>query len=44
MLDETCLETGTLNSAGVENARLLKALTELQKVMIIREVSSLVDS
>jgi hypothetical protein len=40
MFDETCLETGTLNSAGVENARLLKALTELQKVMIIREVSS----
>ncbi|KAL3565296.1 hypothetical protein D5086_033342 [Populus alba] len=32
IFDETCLETGTLNSAGVENARLLKALTELQKV------------
>ncbi|CAK7339947.1 unnamed protein product [Dovyalis caffra] len=32
IVDETRLETGTLNSVGVENARLLKALAELQKV------------
>ncbi|XP_057979401.1 mini-chromosome maintenance complex-binding protein isoform X1 [Malania oleifera] len=31
-IDETQLEAGTLNSIGVENARLLKNLTELQKV------------
>ncbi|CAL1371747.1 unnamed protein product [Linum trigynum] len=31
-IDETQLETGTLNSVGIENARLLKDLVELQKV------------
>ncbi|KAJ6422380.1 hypothetical protein OIU84_027355 [Salix udensis] len=32
IFDETCLETGTLDSVGIENTRLLKALAELQKV------------
>ncbi|XP_022134341.1 mini-chromosome maintenance complex-binding protein isoform X2 [Momordica charantia] len=32
MIDETQLQTGTLSSVGVENARLLKSLMELQKV------------
>ncbi|KAJ1429803.1 Mini-chromosome maintenance complex-binding protein [Sesbania bispinosa] len=32
IVDETKLEAGTLNSVGVENARLLKNLMELQKV------------
>ncbi|KGN45829.1 mini-chromosome maintenance complex-binding protein isoform X1 [Cucumis sativus] len=32
MIDETQLEVGTLSSLGVENARLLKNLMELQKV------------
>ncbi|KAL2339470.1 hypothetical protein Fmac_007410 [Flemingia macrophylla] len=32
IFDETKLETGTLNSIGVENARLLRNLMELQKV------------
>lgn len=32
IVDETQLEAGTLNSVGVENARLLQNLTELQKV------------
>ncbi|KAE7996497.1 hypothetical protein FH972_001212 [Carpinus fangiana] len=32
IIDETKLEAGTLNSVGVENARLLNNLTELQKV------------
>ncbi|KAG5224432.1 hypothetical protein OIU76_023208 [Salix suchowensis] len=32
IFDETCLETGTLDSVGIENTRLLKALIELQKV------------
>ncbi|KAL9418716.1 hypothetical protein AB3S75_036632 [Citrus x aurantiifolia] len=32
IIDETQLETGTLNSTGVENARLLKNLMEFQKV------------
>ncbi|CAH2058608.1 unnamed protein product [Thlaspi arvense] len=32
ILDETELQPGTLNSAGVENAELLKNLTECQKV------------
>lgn len=32
IVDETKLEAGTLNSIGVENARLLKILMELQKV------------
>ncbi|XP_023553593.1 mini-chromosome maintenance complex-binding protein-like [Cucurbita pepo subsp. pepo] len=32
MIDETQLEIGTLNSLGVENARLLKTLMESQKV------------
>ncbi|XP_038884242.1 mini-chromosome maintenance complex-binding protein [Benincasa hispida] len=32
MIDETQLEVGTLTSLGVENARLLKNLMELQKV------------
>ncbi|CAN1297636.1 Mini-chromosome maintenance complex-binding protein [Linum perenne] len=31
-IDETRLEAGTLNSVGIENVRLLKNLTELQKV------------
>lgn len=31
-IDETQLKAGTLNSVGVENARLLKTLMELQKV------------
>ncbi|XP_027110645.2 mini-chromosome maintenance complex-binding protein [Coffea eugenioides] len=31
-IDETQLQTGTLNSTGVDNARVLKSLTELQKV------------
>uniref|UniRef100_A0A5B7BBM3 Putative mini-chromosome maintenance complex-binding protein n=1 Tax=Davidia involucrata TaxID=16924 RepID=A0A5B7BBM3_DAVIN len=31
-IDETQLQAGTLNSTGVENARLLKNLMELQKV------------
>ncbi|KAL3717919.1 hypothetical protein ACJRO7_003105 [Eucalyptus globulus] len=31
-IDETQLEAGTLNSVGVENARLLKYLSEYQKV------------
>ncbi|CAN0923837.1 Mini-chromosome maintenance complex-binding protein [Linum grandiflorum] len=31
-IDETRLQSGTLNSVGIENARLLKNLTELQKV------------
>ena len=33
IVDETKLEAGTLNSVGVENARLLKNLMELQKVL-----------
>lgn len=33
MIDETQLEVGTLSSLGVENARLLKNLMELQKVL-----------
>ncbi|KDP21670.1 hypothetical protein JCGZ_03341 [Jatropha curcas] len=32
MIDETKLEAGTLNSVGVDNARLLKNLIEFQKV------------
>lgn len=32
IFDETHLEAGTLNSVGVENARVLKTLMELQKV------------
>ncbi|KAI7985752.1 Mini-chromosome maintenance complex-binding protein [Camellia lanceoleosa] len=32
MIDETYLQAGTLNSVGVENARLIKNLMELQKV------------
>ncbi|XP_061997947.1 mini-chromosome maintenance complex-binding protein [Rosa rugosa] len=32
IFDETQLEAGTLNSVGVENARLLKTLMEMQKV------------
>ncbi|GMY08375.1 mini-chromosome maintenance complex-binding protein [Fagus crenata] len=32
IIDETQLESGTLNSVGVENATLLKTLMELQKV------------
>lgn len=32
MVDETQLETGNLNSVGIENASLLKVLTEFQKV------------
>ncbi|XP_028782297.1 mini-chromosome maintenance complex-binding protein isoform X2 [Neltuma alba] len=32
IFDETKLEAGTLNSVGVENARLLKNLVELQQV------------
>ncbi|XP_050385931.1 mini-chromosome maintenance complex-binding protein [Argentina anserina] len=32
IFDETRLEAGTLNSVGVENARLLKILMEMQKV------------
>ncbi|GAU24472.1 hypothetical protein TSUD_319490 [Trifolium subterraneum] len=32
IVDETQLDVGTLNSVGVENARLLKNLMELQKV------------
>eukprot|EP00257_Ricinus_communis_P017314 XP_015575726.1 mini-chromosome maintenance complex-binding protein [Ricinus communis] len=32
IIDETQLETGTLNSVGVDNARLLKNLIEFQKV------------
>ncbi|KAL5732986.1 hypothetical protein ACOSQ2_032678 [Xanthoceras sorbifolium] len=32
IIDETQLEAGTLNSTGVENARLLKNLMEFQKV------------
>ncbi|KAI8029029.1 Mini-chromosome maintenance complex-binding protein [Camellia lanceoleosa] len=32
MIDETHLQAGTLNSVGVENARLIKNLMELQKV------------
>lgn len=31
-IDETQLQAGTLNSTGVENARVLKSLLELQKV------------
>ncbi|PON34962.1 Mini-chromosome maintenance complex-binding protein [Parasponia andersonii] len=31
-IDETQLEAGTLNSVGVDNARMLKTLMELQKV------------
>ncbi|XAR66020.1 hypothetical protein NMG60_11012059 [Bertholletia excelsa] len=31
-IDETKLQAGTLNSVGIENARLLKDLLELQKV------------
>lgn len=31
-VDETQLKTGTLNSVGVENVRLLKTLLESQKV------------
>lgn len=31
-IDETQLQAGTLNSTGVDNARMLKSLTELQKV------------
>lgn len=33
IFDETQLAAGTLNSVGVENARLLKTLIELQKVI-----------
>lgn len=33
IFDETHLEAGTLNSVGVENARVLKTLMELQKVI-----------
>lgn len=33
-IDETRLQTGVLNSIGVENARLLKNLLEFQKVII----------
>ncbi|KAJ9175970.1 hypothetical protein P3X46_014466 [Hevea brasiliensis] len=32
IIDETQLETGTLNSVGVDNARLLRNLIEFQKV------------
>ncbi|KAL9230252.1 hypothetical protein vseg_005629 [Gypsophila vaccaria] len=32
IIDETQLQAGTLNSAGIENVRSLKNLTELQKV------------
>lgn len=35
MIDETQLQTGTLSSVGVENARLLKSLMELQKVFVL---------
>ncbi|WOL14780.1 mini-chromosome maintenance complex-binding protein [Canna indica] len=31
-IDETCMQSGNLNSKGVENARLLKHLLEYQKV------------
>jgi hypothetical protein len=34
IVDETQLDVGTLNSVGVENARLLKNLMELQKVIV----------
>lgn len=34
IFDETQLQAGTLNSVGVENARLLKNLMEYQKVII----------
>lgn len=34
-IDETQLEVGTLNSVGVENARLLKYLSEYQKVIFV---------
>ena len=33
-VDETQLQTGTLNSVGVENIRLLKILLESQKVRV----------
>ncbi|KAL5569627.1 hypothetical protein UlMin_026202 [Ulmus minor] len=32
IIDETQLETGTLNSVGIDNARVLKTLMEVQKV------------
>lgn len=35
IFDETQLEAGTLNSVGVENARLLKTLMEMQKVIFL---------
>lgn len=38
IIDETQLEAGTLNSVGVENARLLKNLTELQKVILLSSI------
>lgn len=31
-INETCIQSGTLSSKGIENARLLKNLLELQKV------------
>lgn len=34
-IDETQLQSGTLNSNGVENTRLLKDLLEFQKVRIL---------
>lgn len=37
MIDETQLEIGTLSSLGVENARLLKNLMELQKVFVLAQ-------
>lgn len=33
-IDETQLQAGTLNSTGVENARVLKSLLEWQKVIM----------
>lgn len=32
-IDETQLQAGTLNSSGVDNARILKGLMESQKVI-----------
>lgn len=31
-INETCMQSGTLSSNGIDNARLLKNLLELQKV------------
>lgn len=37
-MDETELQAGTLNSTGVENARVLKSLMESQKVHFIKAI------